>query len=81
MLRPQQHRGIMKIVVLALAASLLAGFGLQRQTVRVNPPIAQVGVDGPTIAIGTIADGRQPATKIKLDQAGQASNVGGMEQG
>jgi hypothetical protein len=48
---------------------------------RVNSPIAQVGVDGPTIAIGTIADDRQPATKIKLDQAEQASNVGGMEQG
>lgn len=68
----------MKIVVLVLAALLLAGCGLQRQTVRVNPPIGQVGVNGPTIAIGAIADVRQPATKIKLDQAEQASNVGGM---
>ncbi len=68
----------MKIVVLALAALLLAGCGLQRQTVRINPPIGQVGVNGPTIGIGTVADVRQPATKIKLGQTEQASNVGGM---
>jgi uncharacterized lipoprotein YajG len=68
----------MKIAVLALAALLLAGCGLQRQTVRINAPIARTGANGPTIAIGTVTDARQPATKIKLDQAEQASNVGGM---
>lgn len=69
----------MKIVVLALVALLLAGCGLQRQTVRINAPVAQVAADnGLTIAIATVTDARKPATKIELDQAEQASNVGGV---
>lgn len=69
----------MKIVVLGLAALLLAGCGLQRQTVRINAPVAQIAAaNGPTIAIGTITDVRKPATKIDLDQAEQAHNVGGV---
>lgn len=68
----------MKVAVLALAALLLTGCGLQRQTVRINPPASRAGVNGPTIVIGTVTDARQPATKIKLDEVEQASNVGDM---
>lgn len=69
----------MKIVVLALAALLLAGCGLQRQAVRITTAIDRIpAANGPTIAIGSVTDARQPATKIKLGKAEQASNVGGM---
>ena len=74
--------GNVKLVLLAVAALLLSGCGLQRQTVRINALAIRIAsASGPTIAIGSLIDARQPATKIKLSRAEQASNVGGLGNG